>query len=252
MNFIILNSLKAGILFCLLIFIGSCDKDEVCNVEEEINPSDQPYSVTIKPADFLSENIVGNTYFPLISGRKLIYVGKDEDGNRIDIEEYFTGQTKVILGVTCVVVEFREWVSGSLVEVAYDWYAQAKDGNVWYFGEQVDNYENGNLTDHGGSWEAGVDGAQPGISMMGDPEIGIWYRQEYYKGEAEDVAQVLDLGVSVTTPASTYENCLKTAEWSPLEPDMMEHKYYAPGIGNIKIEKVKGSSGYEELVEVRQ
>ncbi len=235
----------------IMLSTVSCREDKDSCGPQETNPGDMPYEVTINPADFLTANIIGNTYFPITTGQTMVYRGKDADGLQVDIEDKATSGTKVIMGVTCAVVEFREWVDGELVEVAWDWYAQNKDGNIWYFGEDVDNYENGVLTDHGGAWEAGVDGALPGILMLADPEIGLWYRQEYYKDEAEDVVLVLDLSVTVTTPLGTFENCLKTAEWSLLEPGVVEHKYYAPGIGTVKIEKVEGASGYEALIEIR-
>jgi len=241
----------AAVMLTLLLSSAACLKDNPCG-PDDTNPADMPYTVTINPSDFHTENITGNTYFPIIPGLTMVYRGQDEDGLQVDIEEVATGETKVILGVTCAVVKFQEWVDGELVEVAWDWYALNKDGNVWYFGEDVDNYKNGLLKDHGGAWEAGKDGALPGILMLADPEVGVWYRQEYYKGEAEDVAQVLQKGLTVTTPAGTFENCLKTAEWSPLEPGVVEHKYYAPGIGTVKIEAVEGDSGYEELVSIRE
>ena len=112
--------------------------------------------------------------------------------------------------------------------------------------------EDGELVDHEGSWEAGVDGALPGIIMFAEPIPGVWNRQEYYKGEAEDVGQVLSLTETVTVPHGTYNNCLQTAEWNLLEPGIVEHKYYAPDIGMIRAVAVKGESGYEDLIEIIQ
>ena len=138
-----------------------------------------------------------------------------------------------------------------MVEDTFDWFAQDKDGNVWYFGEDVSNYEDGELADKDGSWEAGVDGALPGIVMYADPatHIGETYRQEYYQGEAEDMAQVVSLGESVSTASGDYENCLMTKEWTPLEPGFSEHKYYAPGIGMVLEAIVEGGEGEMELVD---
>lgn len=236
--------------FIFVLFLALGCQDDCKNPAGPTNPVDMPYNVTIDPSDFLSDNIDGNTYFPLTAGRTLVYSGEDEKGKEVRIEEKFTSDTKMILGVKCVVVEFREWVGGDLVEVTYDWYAEDKQGNVWYFGEDVEDYENGVLVSTAGAWEAGVDGALSGILMPAQPYIGFWFRQEYYANEAEDVAQILETDITVTVPAGTYANCLKTAEWSPLEPGIVENKYWAPGIGNIKVEKVEGDVGFEELTEI--
>jgi len=134
-----------------------------------------------------------------------------------------------------VVVKFTAWLNGQLSEEADDWYAQDNTGTVWYFGEYVNNYDdNGQLADHEGSWEAGVDGAQPGIIMPANPTVGLKYREEYYFNEAEDQAEIVNTGLMVSIPYGDFTNALETRNWSELEPDIVEQKFYAPGIGVIR------------------
>jgi hypothetical protein len=121
---------------------------------------------------------------------------------------------------------------------------------VWYFGEDTKEYENGEVVSTSGSWEAGVDGALPGIIMKAVPQVGDSYRQEYYAGEAEDMAEVLSLSETAAVASGSYENLLKTKEWTPLEPGLLEHKYYAAGIGMVLEVVVEGGSGRIELVSI--
>lgn len=223
-----------------------------CNEEDPLpeNPGNMPYDVEINPADFVSANIVGNDLFSLESGRTMVYLGEGEDGEVIRVEEIYTNDTKVIMGVTCVVVRAMEYEDDQLIEDTYDWYAQDKAGNVWYFGEDSKEIENGQVVGTHGSWEAGKNGALPGIIMLANPLVGLWYRQEYYKGEAEDVAQILSRNATVTVPYGTFNNCLQVAEWNLLEPGIVEHKFYAPGVGLLRAVAVKGEAGYEDLVSI--
>jgi hypothetical protein len=236
------------ILFLVILFVWfNCDKK---NPAAPTNPLDMPYNVVIDSVDFENVNITGNTFFPLKPSTTFVYEGEDEDGITIRVEDKVTDQTKVILDVTCVVVENKEWEDGELVEETLDWYAQDKQGNVWYFGEDSKEIEDGIVVSTEGSWEAGVDGALPGILMLANPIVGMWYRQEYYEGEAEDVAQVLSLQATVTVPYGTYNNCLQTAEWNPLEPEILEHKFYAADVGFLRAIAVKGESDYEDLINI--
>jgi hypothetical protein len=234
-------------IFAGVVLLSSCSEDDP--VPE--NPANMPYEVAIDPADFVSTNITGNDLFPLVSGITMIYEGVSDEGEPVRVEVERTGDTKTIMGVTCVVVRDKEYVNDELVEDTYDWYAQDNEGNVWYFGEDTKEMEDGTVVSTEGSWEAGVDGALPGIIMLEHPLTGIWYRQEYFKGEAEDVAQILSLSATVTVPfGGTYNNCVEIAEWNLLEPGVIEHKFYAPGVGLIRVEAVQGSSEYEDLVEI--
>lgn len=208
-----------------------------------------PYRVIIDPAAFAT--VIDNPYMPLQPGTTFIYDGVS-DGEQEHNEVTVTTETKTILGVQCIVVRDTVTVDGELVEDTLDWFAQDKTGNVWYFGEDSKSYEDGELASTEGSWEAGVDGAQPGIIMPAQPKIGEEYRQEYYPGEAEDMASVLELGAGpVTVPYGTFDNLLVTKEWSPLEPEVVEHKTYAPGIGLIFAEAVQGEEERLELIDVR-
>jgi hypothetical protein len=210
---------------------------------------DVPYRVVIDPAAFAKQ--IDNPYLPLQPGTTFVYEGVS-DGEREHNEVTVATETKTILGVRCVVVRDTVTVDGELVEDTLDWFAQDKTGNVWYFGEDSKSYEDGGLASTEGSWEAGVDGAQPGIIMPAAPKIGDEYRQEYYPGEAEDMASVLELGAGpVTVPYGTFDDLLVTKEWSPLEPDVVEHKTYAPGIGLILAEAVQGEEERLELVDVQ-
>jgi hypothetical protein len=210
------------------------------------NPADSPYAPKISPADFASSTLIDNRYFPLKPGTTMTYEGK---GERIVVE--VTGETRTVMGIACVVVRDRVWEGDELIEDTFDWYAQDNDGNVWYMGEESKEYEKGKVVSTEGSWEAGVDGAFPGIIMLAKPLDGLWYRTEYYADEAEDLAQVLSLDETVTVPYGTFENCLKILDFNALEPGVEEHKYYAPGLGVVKEVEVKGGSDFAELIDVQ-
>jgi hypothetical protein len=208
---------------------------------------DKTYNPQIDPADFVS--VIDNPYFPLTPGTTFTYEAETEDGRETDVVTV-THDTKEILGVTCTVVRDTATLDDVIEEDTFDWYAQDKEGNVWYFGEFTTQFENGVPVGHEGSWEAGVDGAQPGIIMPADPQSGDSYRQEFLAGVAEDMAKVLRLNASVSVPYGDFENCLETKEWSPLEPGVIEHKFYARGIGLVLVEELKGKTVRQELVDI--
>jgi hypothetical protein len=134
-----------------------------------------------------------------------------------------------------------------VIEDTFDWYAQDRWGNVWYLGEDTTEFEDGKPVTKAGSWEAGVDGAQPGILLPGDPQPGLAYRQEHYAGEAEDRAKVLSLDESVRVPYGSFDGALKTEDTTPLEPDVLEHKYYVKDVGPVLAVNASGE-GKEELL----
>jgi hypothetical protein len=211
------------------------------------------YAAEIDPSNFVER--IDNRYLPFTPGTTSVYEGETEDGTE-RIEVYVTDKTREVLGVKCTVVRDKAFLEGELIEDTFDWYAQDKDGNVWYFGEDTREYENGKVVSTKGSWEAGVDGAKPGIMMEADPRVGGSYRQEYYEGEAEDVAEVLSLAASglndsVSVPYGSFDDVLMTKEWNPLEPGVLEYKYYAPGTGLIGEEMIVGGSESIELVDLR-
>jgi hypothetical protein len=208
------------------------------------------YKPVIDPANFV--RTIDNPYFALTPGKIWIYEGPNEDGETERVEVEVTEDTKAVLGVTTTVVRDRVWEDGQLVEDTFDWYAQDKDGNVWYFGEDSKEIEDGQVVSTEGSWEAGISGAKPGIVMKANPQVGDAYRQEFLKGEAEDIGEVLSLDESVSIGLGRYENCLQTKDWTPLEPDVVEHKFYSKEVGNVILEKkVAGGSGQIELIDAK-
>jgi hypothetical protein len=215
----------------------------------ELPPVDGPYDWTVDAADFVAT--VDNLYFPLAPGTVLVYEGRS-DGERETVTIRVTDQTKEILGVTCTVVRDTVEVAGEIHEDTFDWYAQDVDGNVWYMGEDTKEYEVGKVVSTEGSWEAGVDGALPGIIMPASPEVGLAYTQEHYAGEAEDKGKVVSLGEHVEVPYGAFHDVVVTEDWTPLEPKILEHKYYARGVGVVFEEIVKGGESVLRLVEVRR
>lgn len=196
-------------------------------------PASGPYHPHIEPANF--RTTIDNPYFPLVPGTtfKLIEKsGKVTSENEITV----TPDTKEIMGVTCVVVRDKVTEKGVVKEDTFDWYAQDEQGNVWYFGEDTKEFGSQGQVSTEGSWEAGVDGAQPGIIMKAHPVVGeLPYRQEYGKGVAEDMGQIVAIDDSVTVPYGTFTGCVRTKEWSLLEPGT-EKKWYAKGVGVVRTE----------------
>jgi len=227
---------KYVIIFALLslipLFASGCSNSSDDTVTDVYNPS-------VVPANFTRE--IDNTYKPLKPGTTLIYEGETDEGELETITYSVTDDTRTVMGVICVVVRDTVTIDGEPVEDTYDWFAQDNEGNVWYFGEDSGVYEDGKLVSKTGSWEAGVDGAKPGIVMYADPasHIGQEYRQEYYKGKAEDMGKVVGAGLTVTVGDAVYTDCIRTEDWTPLEPDVLEYKYYAPDIGFILEENPK-------------
>ena len=193
---------------------------------------------------------IDNPYFPLKPGTTFIYEGTSE-GHMEHDELAVTNRVKVIQGVPCVEIHDIVLHDGKLIEETLDWYAQDKDGNVWYYGEDSKEIENGKVVSTEGSWEAGVDGAQAGIMMEAHPKVGDTYRQEFYKGHAEDTAEVFMLNQSVTVPYGSYTNALVTRERTPLEPDVIEEKHYAPGVGMVQDVAIAGESDKIQLVAIK-
>ncbi len=217
------------------------------------DPPQQPTSTdpaNITPADFVE--VIDNPYLLLIPGTTLIYEGMTEDGLEY-IEIKILSETRQVMGITATVVQDTVYADGELVEHTFGWFAQDKDGNVWFLGEAVDNYEDGQLLDHAGSWEAGVDGALPGIMMYADPaaHVGETYYQGYYAGQIEDQAKLLSASESVTIAYGAYNNVVKTYDFTALDPDSQEEKFYAARIGPIKTVDLKTGETFA-LIEFTQ
>ena len=199
------------------------------------------YQPAIDPADFVAT--IDNPYWPLLPGTKWTFRSQEER-----TETAVTTVRRMVIGVSTVVVHDQVFNGSDLMEDTFDWYAQDTAGNVWYFGEDTVSYEDNPAGDHAGSWEAGVNGAQPGIVMLADPSIGDLYRQEYLAGEAEDIALVRRLDAKV--PTGSYDKVLVTEEWTPLEPDVYELKYYARGVGVIEERQIAGGNELVQLTKM--
>jgi hypothetical protein len=195
---------------------------------------------------------VDNQWFPLLPGTVLVYTGV-KDGKPARDVVTVTHETKVIQGVRCTAVADNLFLDDRLAERTTDWYAQDEDGNVWYFGERTAELDAaGRVTSTEGSWQAGVHGAQAGIFMPARPRVGRSFTQEYFKGHAEDHFAVVRLRVAVTVPYLSSKRALLTKEWTPLEPEVLDHKYYVRGIGTVKEETVRGGDERLALVSVQQ
>jgi hypothetical protein len=193
---------------------------------------------------------VTNPLFPLTPGRTLVYTGTKDHKKARDTFRT-TSRTKVIDGVTTRVVEDRLYLNNVLEERTSDYYAQDRCGNVWYFGEDTATLDRkGNVIDTEGSFRAGVDGAQPGVFMQADPEVGRQFRQEWYEGHAEDTFRVVSLSTPVTVPYGTFGHAVKTEETTALEPDVVDNKYYVRGIGEVNEVAVQGPLEKLELVDI--
>jgi hypothetical protein len=205
------------------------------------------YSPAINPANFVAT--IDNRYFPLKPGTAFHYKGVREAAPQSD-DMVVTHQTKRVLGVTCTVVRDTVSEHRKAIERTFDWYAQDQRGNVWYMGEDSLELKHGHFVRASDSWEAGVNGAKPGIIMPGSPRPGDVYRQEYYRpGGALDQARVLGTSASVQVPAGTFKRSLVTIEWSPVEPQL-EKKYYASGLGEVKEVVTQGGHEGFQLVSV--
>ena len=203
--------------------------------------------VDLDPASFTVE--IDNKYWPMEPGAQWTYREVDEEGNALDVVVTVTTETKAIAnGVTARVVRDTVTQDGALIEDTFDWYAQDADGNIWYLGEDTAEFENGEISSTAGSFEAGVDGALPGIIIPANPQDGMQYRQEYYKGEAEDNGEVLSTQEQAEAPYGHFEDALLTKDTITIEPDVLEYKLYATGVGPVLVLGVSGGGGREELV----
>jgi len=203
------------------------------------------WSPGVDPGEFVE--VVDNPYFPLPPGRVLVYRASTRDGvEQLTVEVLF--RTRTVLGVPATVVIETATLNGQTVEVAENWFAQDRQGNVWYFGEFTQEFENGVAVSTGGSWEAGANGARPGFIMKAQPRPGDTYFQEFAPGIAQDMASVISVTRTETAMGQTHTGVVLTKEWTSLEPNSVEHKSYARGIGLILEEK---GGARLELIEVR-
>lgn len=233
-----------AVLFSSLAFAACGDSS---GTQESFEPPVGSEDIALDPADFTTE--IDNPYWPMTPGSRWVYREPGEKGRTLRVEITVTDKTKVVDGIEARVVHdvVSDEKSKQPVEVTDDWYAQDKFGNVWYLGEATREYENGRPTTAKGSWEAGVDGAQAGVIVLADPRVGDAYRQEYLAGEAEDAARVLSLDERVRVPLDPYENTMMTRDFTPLDPEVLEYKYYAKGVGPVLTLDVP-TGNREELV----
>jgi hypothetical protein len=244
------------IAVALVLLAAGCNPNDDANADQAQgdtgsgNRNDLPQGsepVKLDPADFSTR--IDNPYWPMAPGDRWVYRETDEGGAELRVEVTVTDRTREIAnGIEARVVHDVVTEDGRLVEVTDDWYAQDREGNVWYLGEDTAEYENGKVTTRSGSFEAGVDGAQPGIVMPANPRDGMAYRQEYYEGEAEDRAEVLSTDEKVEVPFGYFEGALLTKDLVSLEPRVSEYKLYAREVGPVLTVKTSGGSGREELI----
>jgi len=207
-------------------------------------------SPKIDPGDFTNQ--ITNPYFPLSPGTTFVYEGTSEGKAELNTVRV-TSETRHILGVDSLIVHDVVEQTGVVVEDTFDWYAQDRDGNVWYFGEDTRELDaRGRVKTTEGSWEAGQHRATPGIVMPAHPAVGASYRQEYRRGVAEDRGRIIQVGETRTTPMGGYDNVVVVAERTRLEPKILEHKEYAPGVGLITEDVVKGAHETSHLVRIER
>lgn len=213
---------------------------EVCDLLGE-----EPYDPELDPADFVAT--IDNPFAPFPVGARWVYEGMTDEGlERVEVE--VLSETRTIEGIVATVIRDVVFIGGEVVEDTVDWIAQDQDGNVWYLGEVAQNFENDKLADIEGSWEMGEDDAKAGFWMIGNPAVGDSYRQEFLLSEAEDIEEVLNDGESVVTPAGSFTNCIRTKDYTPLEPGGIENKLHCPGVGFVK--EIKPETGETlELIE---
>jgi hypothetical protein len=206
------------------------------------------YHPVIRPSNFSAD--VTNPWLPFPPGTTYLYTGVKDGKRALDVVQV-SRDTKKVDGVVTRVVNDRLFLDNVLEERTSDYYAQDRCGNVWYFGEDTATLDgNGHVTDRSGSFRAGVHGAQPGVFMQRDPQIGRWFRQEWYQGQAEDRYRALSTSASVSVRYGSFHNALLTEEKTALEPDVTDNKYYVRGIGEVEEVAVTGGPEKLELVGV--
>jgi hypothetical protein len=230
----------------LFVFVAAACSGDDSDSEQSRELPRGSQTVELDPAEFTTE--IDNPYWPMKPGSRWVFRERDADGSVTRVEVTVTSLKKLVDGIEAVVVHDVVTQDGEVFEDTFDWYAQDAEGNVWYLGEDTKEFENGKVTSTEGSWEAGVDGAQAGVVVPAEPRVGMTYRQEYYKGEAEDSAEVLSLDAETVVPAGSFDGLLQTKDYTPLEPGLVEHKYYERGLGPVLAVAVSGGGSREELL----
>src|SRR4051812_31676439 len=240
---------KVAALTAALLLAAGCGSSTTSKASADPKPATVD-GVTVPtpspdPADFT--DVVDNPWMPLRPGMVWTYTSTGDEGDEKDVVTV-TDQTKVVAGVRTVVVhDVVHDARGELVEDTWDWFAQDRDGNVWYFGEDTTAYEKGKASTEG-SWEGGKKGAQAGVAMLAQPDVGDAYAQEYRKGVAEDRGRILSTTAQHTGPAGSWSGLVRTEDTTPLEPGLVENKYYARGVGVVHEATLAGGREEVELV----
>jgi hypothetical protein len=207
--------------------------------------------VNLVPADTTAD--VDHPYFALVPGTRWTYREADDAGDVVEVTVTVSTETKEIAnGVTARVVRDTMTADGELIEDTFDWYAQDAQGNVWYLGEDTAEFEDGALVSTAGSFEAGIDGALPGIIMPAEATVGMRYRQEYFAGEAEDNGEILSTDEQAEVPYGHVDDVILTKDTTTIEPEVLEYKLYARDVGLVLALGISGGGGREELVAVEQ
>jgi hypothetical protein len=232
------------LLVCLSLGVFACAAEEEDDDDDDDDDEDEESAAQYESFESLSTDVcdpatgtfsadIDNPYFPLPVGQQATLSGEDDEGVTIRVQITVLDQIEQVAGVDTRVVEEAEWEDGEQIEISLNYYAQASDATVCYFGEQVDIIEDGEVTAHDGSWRADDSGNAPGIMMPGDPGAGVKYAQESAPGVAEDMSAITSLGDAVSTPAGDYTDTVRAFDWNPLEGGEGDVKYYARGVGLV-------------------
>jgi hypothetical protein len=249
------SPVRAGLLVAAaLLVLEACDAGAPTATDPATSGTDAPVDLAtggfrppFDPSNFVAQ--ITNPYLPGIPGTAFRYRSVTPEGVEINTVRY-TRQTKQILGVTVTVIRDQVFLNGELTEDTFDWEAQDKQGNVWYFGEDTKELEDGKVVTTEGSWEAGKNGAKPGIIMLAHPKTGLTYIQEDAPDVAEDRGKALGLNAKVSVPYGSFDHCLQTLEWSLLERGIRDHKFYCSGVGFVKELSPNGGPVTNELVAI--
>ena len=239
------------LLAALTLLSSGCDSSSPTATTEDTGPTILADQKTVNPpfdpSNFVT--VVDNPYLPLTPGTVYHYRSETPDGVETN-DVAVTRDSKTILGVHITVVHDQVFLEGDLTEDTFDWFAQDADGNVWYFGEDSKEIENGQVVSTEGSWQAGVGDNEPGIIMLAKPKVGLAYHQEQAPDIAEDMARVLSLKAEPVVPFGSFDNCVGTMEWSLIEHGIREKKAYCLGIGLVLEDQPKQGHIRNELVSI--
>ena len=256
MRTLITTSLLLGFLFAVVACggngstsTGSATASGAASSTANLPVGDKPFP--IDPSEFTTE--IDNPYWPMKPGSRWIFRETDAEGSVSRVVVTVLDKTKKIAnGVEARIVHDQVTEHGEIKEDTHDWYAQDADGNLWYLGEDTTEYENGKPKTKEGSWEAGVDGAEAGIIMPANPQVGMTYREEYYKGHAEDGASIISTDALAKVPYGRFTGGVQTRNFSGIEPDVIEEKIYAKGVGVVLEITVSGGSDRAELLSYKE